>query len=69
MASNLTISAPPATGVAAPPTELAPFGNTSASTKVSDQNYTSITALPTTPLPGYVDSRNQYIKGQQEWPR
>ncbi len=68
MASNINISYPPATGVALPPTELKAFGNESASTKVSDQNYVT-TVLPTSPSSGYIHTREQPFKGIQEYPR
>jgi len=68
MASNITVSYPPAPGAATPPTELKYFGNESASTKDSLINYTT-TVLPTTPVTCCTTDREQYIKGQIEWPR
>lgn len=69
MASNINITYPPATGAATPPTELAPFGNESASTKDTLENYVSGVLLPTTPVTCYPDASEQYIKGRQEYPR
>lgn len=69
MASNLTITYPPAVGAAVPPAVLVPFGNTSASTKASDLNYPSGTSLPTTPVAVSADSREVYLNGQIVWPR
>ena len=68
MANNITVSYPPAVGAETPPTELKYFGNESASTKDSLVNYVT-TALPTTPVTCYPHAREQYIKGQIEWPR
>lgn len=69
MASNLTVTFPPATGAPLPPVELAPFGNESASTKDSLQNYVDGVLLPTTPVTCYAKPQDQYIKGRQEYPR
>lgn len=71
MASNLTITYPPATGVALPPSELRPFANDSCSCQVSDLNYVSGTPSVTSPGTSYpgVDPADQYVKGQQEYPR
>lgn len=68
MASNLTVSFPQAVGAALPPVELKYFGNESASTKDSNVNYVT-TNLPTTPVDGNIKYREQYTKGQVEWPR
>jgi hypothetical protein len=69
MASNLTMGVPTATGVPAPPTELQSFGNNSASTKDGSLNYTSDVLLPTSPATTRILLREQYVKGQTQWPR
>ena len=69
MASNLTVPYPPATGVPTPPVELAPFGNNSASTKDTLENYISGVPYPTSPVTCYPDVAEQYVKGQFEYPR
>lgn len=68
MASNINVSFPPAPGAQTPPVELKYFGNESASTKDSLINYVT-TVLPTTPVTCYTTDREQYIKGQMEYPR
>jgi len=68
MASNIVATYPPAVGAPTPPAELDPFGNESASTKDSLQNYVT-TILPTSPVTSYVLRREQVIKGIQEYPR
>lgn len=67
--TTATITYPTATGVAAPPAQLVPFANNSASTGVSDLNYANATPAVTTPLPSGTDPSDQYIKGEQEYPR
>lgn len=69
MASNIVVSFPPAVGAPIPPVELAPFGNESASTKDSLQNYVSGVLLPTTPVTSYARPHEVYINGRQEYPR
>jgi hypothetical protein len=69
MASNLTMTYPPATGVSLPATELSPFGNNSASTQDSLLNYVSGTPAVTTPVTCYPDFAEQCVKGIQEYPR
>lgn len=67
--TTATITYPTATGVTAPPAELRPFANNSASTGVSDLNYANATPAVTTPLLSAIDSSDAYIKGQMEYPR
>lgn len=69
MASNVNQTYPPAPGAQTPLVELAPSGNTSASTQVTNWNYASGSPAVTTPTVAYVDISDQYIKGQQEYPR
>jgi hypothetical protein len=69
MASNLTVTYPPATGVALPPTILAPFGNTSVSCQNSTYNYPVGYPIVGSQPTSVIDPSEQYFYQQQEYPR